>query len=191
MIPSSFLIASLLFLYFGALFFLFLYGINCYVMIFLHRRAKVRMLRHDEEVWKAWQATDQELPWVTVQLPIYNERYVIQRLIETVVRLDYPKDRLEIQVLDDSRDETTAIATLLIDRYRRAGFNIALLHRLQRTGYKAGALKDGLETARGEFIAIFDADFMPDPAFLRQIPAVPLKFIKSPDQHLAACSTQK
>lgn len=166
MIPSSFLIASLLFLYFGALFFLFLYGINCYVMIFLHRRAKVRMLRHDEEVWKAWQATDQELPWVTVQLPIYNERYVIQRLIETVVRLDYPKDRLEIQVLDDSTDETTAIATLLIDRYRRAGFNIALLHRLQRTGYKAGALKDGLETARGEFIAIFDADFMPDPDFL-------------------------
>jgi cellulose synthase/poly-beta-1,6-N-acetylglucosamine synthase-like glycosyltransferase len=165
MIPSYILIGLAWLLYFGALFFLFLYGINCYIMILLHRRAKDRMLRQDEEIWKAWQATDR-LPVITVQLPIYNERYVIRRLLEAVVRLDYPRDRLEIQVLDDSTDETTAIATSLIEAYRRAGFKIALLHRRKRTGYKAGALKAGLEVARGEFIAIFDADFVPPPDFL-------------------------
>ena len=166
MIPSSTPITLLLLLYFFSLFFLFLYGINCYVMIFLHRRARDRMLRHDDEVWKAWHVPDHQLPRVTVQLPIYNERYVIQRLIETVTRLDYPTDRLEIQVLDDSTDETTAIARPLVEHYRRAGFDIRLLHRERRTGYKAGALKEGLEVARGEFIAIFDADFMPCPDFL-------------------------
>ncbi|MFQ5960959.1 MAG: cellulose synthase family protein [Candidatus Methylomirabilales bacterium] len=166
MIPSNIPIALLLIIYLVSLFCLFLYGINCYIMISLHRRARERMLGQDEEVWKAWQATDGHLPSVTVQLPIYNERYVIQRLIETVVRLDYPRDRLEIQVLDDSTDETTAIAAPLIERYQRAGFDIKLLHRTKRTGYKAGALKEGLAVARGEFIAIFDADFMPDPDFL-------------------------
>lgn len=166
MIPSHIPIAILLCIYLGALFFLFLYGINCYVMILLQRRRRDRMLQHDEEVWKAWQPPNEQLPRVTVQLPIYNERYVIQRLIETVIRLDYPRDRLEIQVLDDSTDETTTIARPLIDRYRQAGFDITLLHRVKRTGYKAGALKEGLEVARGEFIAIFDADFIPDPDFL-------------------------
>lgn len=166
MIPSHIPIAILLCIYLGALFFLFLYGINCYVMIYLQRRRRDRMLQHDAEVWKAWQPTIEQLPRVTVQLPIYNERYVIQRLIEAVIRLDYPRDRLEIQVLDDSTDETTTIARPLIDRYRQAGFDITLLHRVKRTGYKAGALKEGLEVARGEFIAIFDADFIPDPDFL-------------------------
>ncbi len=166
MIPSNVPVVILLLVYLGALFCLFLYGINCYVMIFLQRRARARMLQHDEEVWKTWDTTNEHLPRVTVQLPIYNERYVIQRLIEAVVRLDYPRDRLEIQVLDDSTDETTAIARPLIDRYRQAGLDITLLHRVKRTGYKAGALKEGLEVARGEFIAIFDADFMPNPDFL-------------------------
>lgn len=155
-----------LLLYFGALSLLFLYGINCYIMIFLHRRAKARHLRQDQAIWTAWQTTTRDLPRVTVQLPVYNERYVIERLIETVIRLEHPKDRLEIQVLDDSTDETTAIATRLVERYRRAGFDISLLHRTKRAGYKAGALKEGLEVARGEFIAIFDADFMPEPDFL-------------------------
>lgn len=166
MIPSNIPIALLLAVYLVSLFCLFLYGINCYIMIFLHRRAKDQMLGQDEEVWKGWQAADHQLPWVTVQLPVYNERYVIQRLIDAVVRLEYPRDRLEIQVLDDSTDETTAIAAPLIDRYRRAGFDITLRHRTQRTGYKAGALKEGLAVGRGEFVAIFDADFMPDPDFL-------------------------
>jgi cellulose synthase/poly-beta-1,6-N-acetylglucosamine synthase-like glycosyltransferase len=166
MTPAHILTASLLFLYLGALFFLFLYGINCYIMIFLHRRGRAQNLQHDEGVWRAWQTSKRELPHVTVQLPVYNERYVIRRLIESVVRLNYPKDRLEIQVLDDSTDETTAIAAPLIQRFRRAGLDITLLQRVKRTGYKAGALKEGLEIARGEFIAIFDADFMPEPDFL-------------------------
>jgi cellulose synthase/poly-beta-1,6-N-acetylglucosamine synthase-like glycosyltransferase len=158
---------SLLFVvYCLALFLFFLWGINCYVLIFLQRRARDSMLRQDEEVWKAWQASNRELPRVTVQLPIYNECYVIQRLIDTVVRLNYPQDRLEIQILDDSTDETTALATSLMEHYRQEGFDITLHHRRQRTGYKAGALQEGLEVATGEFIALFDADFIPNADFL-------------------------
>ena len=152
--------------YLLALFLLFLYGMNCYVMILLHRRHRTTMLRRDEAVWAAWQANDRQLPTVTVQLPIFNERYVVQRLIEAVVRLRYPMDKLQIQVLDDSTDETTAIAAALVERYRREGFHIALVHRSNRVGYKAGALKEGLLSARGEFVAIFDADFIPCPDFL-------------------------
>jgi cellulose synthase/poly-beta-1,6-N-acetylglucosamine synthase-like glycosyltransferase len=163
--------------YLLALFLLFLYGMNCYVMIFLHRRRKARMLAQDEVVWGAWQARDRELPTVTVQLPIYNERYVIERLIEAVVRLRYPKERLEIQVLDDSTDETTAIAAALVERYRREGFDIVLVHRSDRTGYKAGALREGLVSAKGEFVAIFDADFIPCPEFLEK--TVPF-FVQDP-----------
>jgi cellulose synthase/poly-beta-1,6-N-acetylglucosamine synthase-like glycosyltransferase len=157
--------------YLLALFLLFLYGMNCYVMILLHRRHRKSMLRRDEEIWSVWRAIARELPMVTVQLPIYNERYVVQRLLEAVVGLHYPIDKLEIQVLDDSTDETTAIAAALVERYRREGFQIALVHRRNRTGYKAGALKEGLVSARGEFVAIFDADFIPCPDFLaRTVP---------------------
>ncbi|HET7853476.1 MAG TPA: glycosyltransferase, partial [Candidatus Methylomirabilis sp.] len=166
MTPAAFLMGCLLILYFTALFLLFLYGINCYVMIHLHRRRVRQMLQADEEVWRRWQQTAQDLPVVTVQLPIYNERYVVQRLIDAVARIEYPRERLEIQVLDDSTDETTAIAAPLVEAYRRAGTDITLLHRSTRTGYKAGALRDGLVGARGEFIAIFDADFVPTPDFL-------------------------
>ena len=147
---------------------LFLYGINCYVMIFLHHRSADRMRHHDEAVWKAWGVTGSQLPHVTVQLPIYNERYVVQRLIDAVARLHYPRDRLEIQILDDSTDGTTAIATRHVEYYRQAGFDIVLLHRQHRQGYKAGALKEGLAMAKGEFIAIFDADFVPRADFLSQ-----------------------
>jgi len=166
MTAAALLMGCLLVLYFTALFLLFLYGINCYIMIHLHRRRVKRMLQADDEVWRRWQEPGQDLPVITVQLPIYNERYVVQRLIDAVVRLEYPREKLEIQVLDDSTDETTAIARELIEAYRRAGTDIALLHRTTRTGYKAGALRDGLAGARGEFIAIFDADFVPTPDFL-------------------------
>ena len=88
MTASALLIGCLLVLYFAALFFLFLYGINCYVMIRLHRRARERMLQADDEVWRQWQQTGQDLPFVTVQLPIYNERYVVQRLIDAVARIE-------------------------------------------------------------------------------------------------------
>jgi cellulose synthase/poly-beta-1,6-N-acetylglucosamine synthase-like glycosyltransferase len=108
------------------------------------------------------------LPVVTVQLPVYNERYVVERLIEAVCRLDYPQDRLEIQVLDDSTDDTTEILHERIAGLRLQGFWIEHLHRTDRMGYKAGALAAGLARARGEFLAIFDADFVPPADFLQK-----------------------
>jgi cellulose synthase/poly-beta-1,6-N-acetylglucosamine synthase-like glycosyltransferase len=106
------------------------------------------------------------LPAVTIQLPLYNEMYVADRLIEAVARIDYPHDLLEIQVLDDSTDETRKIAELSVRRLAAEGLDIKYLHRGDRTGYKAGALEAGLKTARGEFVAIFDADFQPQEDFL-------------------------
>ena len=107
-----------------------------------------------------------QMPRVTVQLPLYNERYVVERLLEGVARLEYPKERLQIQVLDDSNDETRAYAEALVAGYRAAGHPIEYLHRNNREGFKAGALQEGLKTATGELIAIFDADFVPPPDFL-------------------------
>jgi cellulose synthase/poly-beta-1,6-N-acetylglucosamine synthase-like glycosyltransferase len=109
-----------------------------------------------------------ELPRVTVQLPIFNETLVVERLIEAIAQLDYPNSLLQIQVLDDSTDETTEIALAKVIECRQRGLNIELLHRHDQIGFKAGALKHGLETATGEFIAIFDADFVPEPDFLHQ-----------------------
>jgi len=105
-------------------------------------------------------------PVVTVQLPLYNEPLVAERLIDACASLDYPKSHLEIQVLDDSTDDTTGIVTRRVDFWRQRGVDIVLIHRADRAGYKAGALKNGLRLARGEFIAIFDADFLPHPDFL-------------------------
>lgn len=112
-------------------------------------------------------STFKELPIVTVQLPIFNEMYVVERLIAAVCRIDYPKDLLEIQVLDDSTDETSEIAKKCVEEYHRKGFDIVFLHRDNRKGYKAGALEEGLNIAKGEFIAIFDADFLPPSDFLK------------------------
>ncbi len=109
------------------------------------------------------------LPFVTVQLPVYNERFVVEELIETVCGLDYPADRIEFQVLDDSTDDTTACAAPVVERMRAQGHAIELLHRDNREGYKAGALAAGLERAQGELIAIFDADFRPAPDFLKEL----------------------
>lgn len=110
-----------------------------------------------------------DLPAVTVQLPIYNERYVVRRLIDAVASLDYPRDRLEIQVLDDSTDGTTAIAQAQAASWRERGVDIRVIHRSNRAGFKAGALAWGLQQARGELIAVFDADFCPCPDFLLQV----------------------
>lgn len=136
------------------------YGLNSMIMVLLY-------LRHRHERQPPPPLTN--APSVTVQLPIYNERHVVERLIDAVTRLDYPRDKLQIQVLDDSTDETTALAQARVDYYRTQGFDIALIHRPERTGFKAGALQRGLETAKGEFIAIFDADFVPNPDFLQRI----------------------
>ncbi len=107
-------------------------------------------------------------PKVTVQLPIYNEQYVVERLISAVVALDYPKELLEIQVLDDSTDETVQLIAKQLSQYQQEGINIQHIRRQERTGFKAGALAYGLEKAKGEFIAIFDADFVPSANFLKQ-----------------------
>ncbi len=108
----------------------------------------------------------EEYPFVTVQLPIYNEEYVIERLIDSVCKLDYPADKLEIQVLDDSNDGSEKIAAKKVNEYQSKGLNIKQIIRPERTGFKAGALKYGLKEAKGEFIAIFDADFLPPTNFL-------------------------
>jgi cellulose synthase/poly-beta-1,6-N-acetylglucosamine synthase-like glycosyltransferase len=107
-------------------------------------------------------------PLVTIQLPIYNEKYVAARLLNAICSMDFPKERMEIQVLDDSDDETSDIIETIVDNYKKIGFKIAVFHRLNRSGYKAGALKEGLKFAKGEFIAIFDADFIPASDFLRK-----------------------
>ncbi len=112
--------------------------------------------------------SENDLPLVTVQLPIFNELYVSQRVIEAACALDYPAHLLQIQVLDDSDDETKVLVAQVVEHARQRGINIVHLHRTDRKGYKAGALADGLRTATGEFVAIFDADFVPPADFLRR-----------------------
>ncbi|MCA9934486.1 MAG: glycosyltransferase [Ardenticatenaceae bacterium] len=123
---------------------------------------------HRHETFPTPEVPTEGLPSVTVQLPIYNERYVVKGLIETAVALQYPHHKLQIQVIDDSTDDTTQIAAKLIEYHRRQGANISLIHRTKRHGYKAGALANALNTATGEFVAIFDADFQPQSDFLLQ-----------------------
>jgi cellulose synthase/poly-beta-1,6-N-acetylglucosamine synthase-like glycosyltransferase len=105
-------------------------------------------------------------PVVTIQLPVYNELYVVGRLIDASCGIIYPREKLEIQILDDSTDETVHVVARIVEKYRKLGFDIKHIQRDNRTGFKAGALKEGLATARGEFLAIFDADFVPKPDFL-------------------------
>lgn len=112
---------------------------------------------------------EHELPVVTVQLPLFNEMYVVERLLRAVTAIDYPRHLLEIQVLDDSTDETQALTRETVEQYQAAGFDIHYIHRTDRTGFKAGALENGLRTARGELVAIFDADFVPKANCLRKL----------------------
>jgi cellulose synthase/poly-beta-1,6-N-acetylglucosamine synthase-like glycosyltransferase len=125
-------------------------------------------LRHRRENPSVPILHDDQLPPVTVQLPVYNESQVVERLIQAAARLDYPADRLQLQVLDDSTDDTTALAAKQVAALQGAGLNAELIHRTDRTGFKAGALAGGLAAATGEFIVIFDADFEPEPDFLRR-----------------------
>lgn len=125
-------------------------------------------LRHRRDVAPAVQVKDGEWPHVVVQLPVYNERHVVERLIDAAAALDYPRDRLEIQVLDDSTDDTTPIAEARATYHRARGVNVRVVHRSERGGFKAGALAWGLEQTDAEFTAVFDADFRPRPDFLRR-----------------------
>ena len=127
----------------------------------LHRHVMVRLYYKNRRKRPVPAGRFEELPRVTVQLPVYNELYVVERLIRTVSELDYPRDRLEIQVLDDSTDETTDVARRCVAELKAAGHDVVCLHRDERTGYKAGALAEGLRVATGEYVAVFDADFLP------------------------------
>jgi len=136
------------------------YGCHRLCIIYLY-------LRHS---WRRPEAKErfEELPTVTVQLPVFNELHVVERLLTSVARLDYPKDKLQIQLLDDSTDETTEIARTEIDKLKAQGFDAELIHREDRTGFKAGALENGLKTSTGEYVFILDADFVPNPDVLRE-----------------------
>lgn len=112
---------------------------------------------------------EEELPRITVQLPLFNEQYVVERLLDAITALDYPRHLLDIQVLDDSTDDTVEIARAAVEKYRNAGFDMQYIHRTNRTGFKAGALENGLKTAKGELISIFDADFTPRQDCLRKM----------------------
>jgi cellulose synthase/poly-beta-1,6-N-acetylglucosamine synthase-like glycosyltransferase/mono/diheme cytochrome c family protein len=138
---------------------LMVYGLNAWIMVWLH-------LRHRASATPP-RPPNERLPTVTVQLPIFNERYVAERLLEAVAALDYPRDRLEIQVLDDSTDETSDIVAAVVTRLRARGLDVAHVRRVVRTGFKAGALAEGLAASRGDLVAIFDADFVPPADFLR------------------------
>jgi len=146
--------------YFSVLCVLAVYGSHRYRMAYLYYRHKFKL-----PVPKGRLA---RLPRITVQLPIYNERYVVERLVDSVCRIEYPRDLLEIQVLDDSTDETSAIARASVQRNRQRGYDVTYLRRGSRHGFKAGALEYGLARAQGEFIAVFDADFVPAPDFLQR-----------------------
>jgi cellulose synthase/poly-beta-1,6-N-acetylglucosamine synthase-like glycosyltransferase len=136
------------------------YGSHRYAMAYLYHRHKYRL--------PTPKARFDRLPRVTIQLPIFNEMYVTERLIDAVSRMDYPRDLLEVQVLDDSTDETQGIARACVERHRANGLDIAYVHRTNRQGFKAGALEHGLTLARGELVAVFDADFIPEPDFLQR-----------------------
>src|SRR6186713_208626 len=149
--------------YFFVLVILAVYGWHRYYLVYAYMKNRNRQ--------PVPVATLASLPAVTIQLPIYNEMYVPDRLIDAVCKLDYPRELLEIQVLDDSTDETRSVAEQAVRRNAAKGVDITYLHRTDRTGYKAGALEAGMKVAKGEFIAIFDADFIPTEDFLmRTVP---------------------
>jgi cellulose synthase/poly-beta-1,6-N-acetylglucosamine synthase-like glycosyltransferase len=145
-------------LYFVVLSILAVFGLHRYVMVYLYYKNKKAAPKPEKQF--------ETLPRVTIQLPMYNEMYVAERLIDAVVKMDYPRELLEIQVLDDSTDETVAIASRRVEHHRQQGIDISYLHRRNRKGFKAGALEEGMKVAKGEFIAVFDADFVPHKNFL-------------------------
>jgi cellulose synthase/poly-beta-1,6-N-acetylglucosamine synthase-like glycosyltransferase len=150
---------ALLVPYFIVLILLASYGAHRYVLVYLYYKNKKNRTTEPS-------AHFPEVPRLTIQLPIFNEQFVVERLLDAICRLDYPLEKLDIQVLDDSTDETVAVARGLVHHYAAKGFPVSYHHRSNREGFKAGALSEGLKTAKGEFIAIFDADFVPPEDFL-------------------------
>ncbi|MFT6962859.1 MAG: cellulose synthase/poly-beta-1,6-N-acetylglucosamine synthase-like glycosyltransferase [Flammeovirgaceae bacterium] len=149
-----------------ALTFILFYSIIQFNLVLLYRKA--RKHRAQDVIDTPALPSDEELPIVTIQLPLYNEMYVVERLIDKVAEIEYPSDKLEIQVLDDSTDETVEIVAKKVEEWQAKGVDIQHVRRDNRKGYKAGALQHGMSIAKGEFIAIFDADFMPIKEFLKK-----------------------
>ncbi len=148
-------------LYLGVLTVLALYGFHRTQLLYLYWKHR----NHAPKAAEKWG----ELPRVTVQLPMFNEMYVAERLIESIAALDYPKEKLEIQVLDDSTDETVNIAQAKVEELVERGYDAVYIHRTDRTGFKAGALEHGTKVAKGEFLMVFDADFVPTPSIVRDL----------------------
>ena len=145
------------------------------VLIFMYALAQLNLLfnylkadKYSTESPKFDFTNQDEIPKVTIQLPVFNELYVMERLLDNIVELDYPRNKLEIQVLDDSTDESVESTAKQIKSLQKRGFNIQHIRRAKRTGFKAGALREGLKIAKGEFIAIFDADFLPKSDWLKR-----------------------
>jgi cellulose synthase/poly-beta-1,6-N-acetylglucosamine synthase-like glycosyltransferase len=150
--------------YFVVLVFLASYGIHRYVLVYLYYKNRKNAAKEPPATWPKGR-----LPRVTVQLPIFNEQFVIDRLVDAVCKMDYPRALLDIQVLDDSTDETVEVARQVVERYAALGHPVSYHHRTNRYGFKAGALDEGMKTCKGEFIAIFDADFVPPEDWLMRV----------------------
>ena len=146
------------------------------ILIFMYALAQLNLLFNYLSAHKSEKDDDEkfdlsdpnQIPFVTIQLPVFNELYVMERLLDNIVKLDYPSDKLEIQVLDDSTDESIETTAKQIKRLQDKGFDIQHIRRANRNGFKAGALKEGLTIAKGEFVAIFDADFLPKSDWLKR-----------------------
>ena len=161
--PVSSLQTSFIVAYLAVLLVLAFYGFHRTLLVWLFYRHKDRLPKPKRRF------QEHELPRVTVQLPLFNEMYVAERLLDAVAKLDYPRDRFEVQVLDDSTDETQGICRAKVTELAKSGLNIHYIHREDRTGFKAGALENGLASAKGEFAMVFDADFLPQPTMLREM----------------------
>lgn len=160
------LLGFMVLVYFLDIVALFYYGVHCYVMVKLYLKNRHKCVTNKDELAHLTQKMG-KWPMVTIQLPMFNEKYVAERLITAITELDYPKTKMDIQVLDDSTDETVQIAKNIVQKFKQRGFKISYIHRKNREGHKAGALREGMKVAKGKFIAIFDADFIPAKEFLR------------------------
>ncbi|MCS7205797.1 MAG: glycosyltransferase family 2 protein [Leptospiraceae bacterium] len=157
---------ALISVYFIDVFLLFIYGVHLYVMIYLYKKNKHKCISNLEKPPIDLEKTDlNQIPEVAIQLPIYNEYYVVDRLLDSIRNIRWPKEKLYIQVLDDSTDETVEKVSKIVKKMQDDGYRIELIHRNNRVGFKAGALKEGLEKIKAEYVAIFDADFIPNPDF--------------------------
>jgi len=160
-------------IYSMAMLLIFFYALAQLNLLFNYLRSK----KKDENAPKFNLNIPTEVPFVTIQLPVYNELYVMERLLENMAKLNYPKDKLEIQVLDDSTDESLELTAKLVENLQKEGLDIQHITRTDRSGFKAGALKEGLKIAKGELIAIFDADFLPKADWLQKT----IPYFKDPE----------